>query len=141
MTKQESDKKQIDFIRMRSQGMSFDFISQQINVSKTSLIKWSHELKGKIFEAQADSWQTIKEEMKINLIDMLREKAELYSKLKENLKKVDVSELSIDKQYNLMLQLETEFNNLNLKYNTGITEDLSLKSVLEVMSQSIMIDA
>lgn len=141
MTKQESDKKQIDFIRMRSQGMSFDFISQQINVSKTSLIKWSHELKGKIFEAQADAWQTIKEEMKINLIDMLREKAELYSKLKENLKKVDVSELSIDKQYNLMIQLETEFNNLNLKYNTGITEDLSLKSVLEVMSQSIMIDA
>lgn len=140
MTKQESEKATIDFIRLRAQGMSFDSISREIKVSKPALIKWAHLYGDKIREARADAWQAIKDEMRISVIDDLRDKAELYHRLKESLRSADITKLSIDKQYDLMIKLETEFEKLNLNYDTGIKKD-AMTDFLDSVTASAKVSA
>lgn len=98
------------FIQLRAQGMSFDNISKELNISKPVLLKWSGELSERVKEAQYYELENIVQKYGV----MRRARFEVHSKvlnsalqeLKERAENNKLKTLSTDKLFQLVEQLE-----------------------------------
>jgi transcriptional regulator len=83
------NKKQQEFIVMRSQGVSFDEISKQLNTSKPSLIKWSKKFQIEIDDLKFEMMVQLKEQFQYSY-------QKKYEQLLKQLEKIDKAILEID---------------------------------------------
>lgn len=98
------------FIQLRAQGMSFERISKELNISKPVLLKWSGELYDRVKEAQFFELENIVQKYGV----MRRERFEVHSKLlssallelKERAENSKLKTLSTEKLFQLVEQLE-----------------------------------
>lgn len=101
-------KKQEQFIELRAMGVSFAKISEQLKISKPTLIQW-----GKDFELDIRNLRTIEQEAlrekylitKEKRIEML---GESLDKVKQELAKRDFSEIPTEKLFALNIKLLQE---------------------------------
>jgi len=98
------------FIQLRAQGMSFDKISKELNVSKPVLLKWNGEFLDRIKEAQFYELENIVEKYSL----MRAKRFEVHSKLlnsalkelQERAENNNLKTLSTEKLFQLVEELE-----------------------------------
>ena len=83
------NKKQQEFVVMRSQCISFDEISKQLNTSKPSLIKWSKKFQIEIDDLKFEMMVQLKEQFQYSY-------QKKYEQLLKQLEKIDKAILEID---------------------------------------------
>ncbi len=105
-----SIEKRGQFVELRGRGMSYAKISVEIGVSKTSLIRWSKELKLEISNAQAMELERIREEYLLGKGHRIRVNGTQLNHITEELLKRDLSEVPTPKLFEMQRKLiqETE---------------------------------
>ena len=101
---------QAKFIELRGKGMSFQKISEEIGVSKPTLIKWNGELLEQVKEAQYMEFENLVEQYGL----FRKRRFEIYCKalnsalkeFEERAEKGELKEVPTDKLLNLLEQLE-----------------------------------
>ena len=83
------NKKQQEFIVLRSQGVSFDEIAKQLHTSKPSLIKWSKKFQIEIDDLKFEMMVQLKEQFQYSY-------QKKYEQLLKQLEKIDKAILEID---------------------------------------------
>jgi hypothetical protein len=95
------DTKKFAFIDLRSIGKSFESISNEINISKPTLIKWSKELELEIHNVKALRMDEMREKYLISKEHKVSVLKELINKAEEELASRSYSDLSTDKLVHL----------------------------------------
>ena len=101
---------QAKFIELRGRGMSFQKISEEMGVSKPTLIKWNGELLEQVKEAQYMEFENLVEQYGL----FRKKRFEIYCKalnsalkeFEERAEKGELKEVPTDKLLNLLEQLE-----------------------------------
>ena len=101
---------QAKFIELRGRGMSFQKISEEMGVSKPTLIKWNGELLEQVKEAQYMEFENLVEQYGL----FRKRRFEIYCKalnsalkeFEERAEKGELKEVPTDKLLNLLEQLE-----------------------------------
>ncbi|HMM53166.1 MAG TPA: hypothetical protein PKD87_16365 [Burkholderiaceae bacterium] len=101
---------QARFIELRGRGMSFQKISEEMGISKPTLIKWNGELMEQVKEAQYMEFEGLVEQYGL----FRKERFEVYCKslnsalkeFRERAEKGELKNVPTDKLLNLVEQLE-----------------------------------
>lgn len=101
---------QAKFIELRGRGMSFQKISEEMGVSKPTLIKWNGELLEQVKEAQYMEFENLVEQYGL----FRKERFEVYCKalnsalkeFQERAEKGELKNVPTDKLLNIVEQLE-----------------------------------
>ena len=100
------------FIELRAQGLSFCKIAQKLKISKQTLVNWSKDFKEEIANLRAIELEALQEEYYLLREGRIRLFGETVQKIREELGRRDLSELSTDKlldllaRYSLLLKEE-----------------------------------
>lgn len=124
-TKDQKEK----FIQLRAEGNSFDKISDILNISKPTLIKWNIEFIKKIDNLEYLKYQSILEQHKLVKQKRIEFLSEHLEKINEALSNKTYEDLSIKDLILIRKELSSEIyrETNNNQYYTGIyeTEDTS----------------
>lgn len=106
--------KQNEFIELRAKGNSFDRIATKLKVSKATLITWS-----KVYRQDVSNLSAIERDAQMERYQMAkRHQIETYGeqlvKIKEEMSKRDLSDVSTDKLVSMEIKLLDAVNNLGL---------------------------
>jgi transposase len=99
---------QVHFIELRAAGQSYNKISEQLNVSKPTLIKWSKEYRNEIENAKALEIETIREEYFLNRQHRTRVLGSHLNRITEELLKRDLEEVPTWRLFEIERKLTTE---------------------------------
>jgi len=96
------------FIELRGRGFSYDKITQEVEVSKSTLVKWSYEYSREIEEAQALEFQSLLAQYSIMRKSRVESLSSLLHACLEELKSREckLESLSTEKLLAMVLQLE-----------------------------------
>lgn len=101
-------KKQEQFIEMRAMGMSFAKISEQLKVSKPTLISWSKDFELDIQNLRTIEQEALREKYLITKEKRIEMLGESLDKVKQELAKRDFSEIPTEKLFALNIKLLQE---------------------------------
>ncbi len=107
MSKNIEDKQK--FIELRAEGLSFDKISKQISVSKPTLMKWDKEFSREIDELKYIMYEALREKYLMNKKAKMINYGELLEKARNELINRDFKEVSVEKLFSIINQLEKKF--------------------------------
>ncbi len=85
------------FIVMRAQGLSYQKISERLNTSKPTLLKWSAEMAERIDEAKILAVDAVLEEYGISRVSKVRQLATILKKIEDELATRDFKDVPTDK--------------------------------------------
>ena len=119
-TKEQKEK----FIQLRAEGNSFESISKNLNISKTTLISWSNKLKKEVNNLEFLKYQSILEQYKLTKHKRIEFLSGHINKINEALDSKDYKELSIQELLGLKDQFVSKLHKETNEhtYQTGITE-------------------
>ena len=83
------------FVELRAKGLSFDKISNKMNISKNTLISWSKEHKIDIINARELLRDAFQEQLMQNEVIKLEAYISFNAKLCDKIKKLDIDELHL----------------------------------------------
>ena len=92
------------FIELRAQGLSYNKISKQLKVSKTTLVSWAKELKYDIENATQFEKDILIEKYKMAQNQRLESLFKMFEKLNTELENRPLNKLSTEKLVNLTQQ-------------------------------------
>lgn len=93
------------FIELRAAGLSFDTISQKLEISKPTLIKMSRELSDQIEQLRYINLESLAERYKILRAERLESLGRLLEKIDSAVEAADLSQLRADKLFELKLKV------------------------------------
>lgn len=93
------------FIELRAEGLSFDTISQQLDISKATLIKLSRELAGDIERLKYINLEALAERHKVLKANRLEGLGRLLDKIDSALESADFSKVPAERLIDLKLRL------------------------------------
>lgn len=99
------------FIDLRSDGISFNSISEKMKISKNTLIKLQLELEDEIKNATYLKYQSIIEKYKLNKINKIESHSKLLEKIILEVEKRNLSELTIKELILLKTKVENDLSN------------------------------
>ncbi len=122
MTKQKLKEK---FLELRIAGETYESIAKKLSVSKQTLINWNQDysLKEAITIAELINYQAILKTHKQNRLAKIEYFAELCERAKEEVSKRDLSEISIERLFKIILDSEDRISNLIPKIFSGETKN------------------
>ena len=116
--------KQKKFIELRGKNWSFQRISKEIDVSKTTLIKWNKEFTYEIANINQMELEALYEEHKMNREQQLEYLGKLQKKLIKELEKRDLTDVKTDKLLDMLLKTNEKLENLEVVFTAHVkTED------------------
>jgi len=98
------------FIDLRSDGISFNSISEKMKISKNTLIKLQLELEDEIKNATYLKYQSIIEKYKLNKINKIESHSKLLEKIILEVEKRNLSELTIKELILLKTKVENDLS-------------------------------
>jgi len=124
------EEKKEQFLELRIKGETFLKISEQLQVSKQTLINWSKEedISDQIRVARAIKYQSLVKQFEVNKEERLKYYLSFHKKMKSELMKRDLSEISTDKLFKLNIQIEDNINNMVPTMTFGGEEIFSIMS-------------
>jgi len=132
--------KQKIFLKLRADGVSFDKISKEINVSKPTLIKWSKLLSNEINDLKSLSILTIKEEYQYTQKQQYKVLLKHLNKVDKAIEEKDLSKVSIKDLILLKNDILDKLNKMeqetNFK-NVGL-EDLSFIDTIDITKKQVV---
>ena len=99
------------FVGLRGKGMSYAKISEEIGVSKTSLIHWSKELKLEISNEQAMELERLREEYLLGREYRIRVNGTQLNQITEELLRRKLNEVPTEKLFDMQRKLIKEVQN------------------------------
>lgn len=129
------------FIGMRTKGISFDSISRELGVSKTTLIKWSKKLHLEIHNLRAIEYSTLLESCKLAKQHRIKGLAKIITKIEKEIEKRELGDVPIEKlvdmQIKLLNRVDGELSNEDISI---MEETRDLIPMLEPRTSSYKID-
>ena len=129
--------KQTRFLSLRANGLSYDAISQELKISKPTLIQWSKLFEAEIKDLQFESFLMIKETHAWSTKTQYEMMLKQLNKIDDAILNADLTASSIKDLFtvktNLLMQLETMERKISVDAKIkqtdeyGITERLRLK--------------
>ena len=115
---------QKQFIALRTQGLSFDRISKEINVSKPTLIKWSHKFQFELNNLRAISLEALREELIPSREARARALAEQLRQVEEELKKRSLADVPTSRLFTLVefLRRQIQRETGDVKFATAVED-------------------
>ena len=111
------------FIQLRAQGLSFDRIAEEMEVSKNTLLSWSGELFREVQQAQFHEQENLLNQYAV----MRRNRFETYSRLLAEA----LQELSLRAEQNKLSKMDTDkLLNLALRIEERLEKDTAQNLVL-----------
>ncbi|MBP9762363.1 hypothetical protein KBD34_01980 [Patescibacteria group bacterium] len=93
------------FMELRAQGMSFSHISKEINVSKPTLIEWSHELAEPIQNLRAIHEESLRERYRVTKEHELATLSRQLEAVEKELGQRTLADVPTDKLYGILFRL------------------------------------
>ena len=100
------------FIDLRAQGMSYDKIAKELNVSKVTLIQWSKQYEYEIQNLKIIELEALREKFLLSKEKQLEHTRELYDKLLENLRARNFDEVPLEKITNMLISLSDKLSDI-----------------------------
>jgi len=130
----ETTKKKAEFVSLRAAGQSFNKISKELNISKSTCSKWEAAFKKEIAERKKEQLEEV-----YNLYGMQKESrikrlGETLRQIDEALAQKDLAELPPDVLLKIKLQYEQE---LKGEYIEPTSQSFTEKSIDEVIDALI----
>lgn len=100
-----AESKKDQFIKLRSQGMSFKAISKKLTISESESIEMSRKHKEEIANRKAIELEGVKAKYSLTEKGRIEIVGTLVSKLKEEIEKRDLSQIPTDKLISLYIKL------------------------------------
>lgn len=118
------------FIELRAQGLSFDKISNELQVSKQTLINWQSEFNYEIANLKACELESLYEQYYLLKKDRIERFGKLLDKIHTEIEKRDLSQLEVDKLINIYLKIhdKVESEMITLRFKDDI-EILTLNNL------------
>ena len=110
----ENDKKHC-FIELRAQGFSFDKISKELKVAKSTLILWSKEFELEIANLKAVEMEGLLEKYFMSKKARIELFGKQIIKIKEELGKRDFSDISTEKLFDLLVKYVNQLKQEEVK--------------------------
>ena len=110
-----------EFVKLRLCGQTFDAIASKLLVSKQTLINWSKEgqVKETITTAKLTKHQSLLKAYELDRQAKIEYYAELAQKVKKELLNRDLTPLTTDRLFKLMIDCEERLKNLIPTYQFG----------------------
>ena len=126
------------FIELRAQGWSFDKIAKELKVSKVALVDWAKEFEEEIANLKAVELEALYEKYYLLKEERIKTFGELLQKLRKEIDKRDLKDLSTDKLidlYNKMFVLaKEEYIEPRFKSSSEIEEDKDNRELLDELT-------
>lgn len=126
------------FIELRAKGMSFDKIAKELGKSKATLVSWSRELEEEIASFKALELEALYERHYLTKQLKIQAFGGLLSRMFDELKQRDLSELATDKLLDLVIKyyavLEEGFTEPRFKSEEDIEEAKAERELLDSMT-------
>lgn len=126
------------FVELRAKGWSFDKIAKELSKAKQTLIDWSKELKEEIANRKALELETLYESYYLQTASRLQTLGVLLTKIKDEVEKRDLSDVSTDKLLEIFLkynsQVKEELIEPTYKSSQEITEERLDRELLEELT-------
>jgi len=107
MAKTNKDKEK--FIELRAQGLSFDKISKQINISKPSLMRWEKEYESQIDELKFIELESLIEQYAMSKKQRIEKLGEYLKKIKDEIDKRNLDDIPTAKLFELHFSIFEKF--------------------------------
>lgn len=118
------DQSQISFIELRASGCSLSKISNEIGVSKPTLIKWLKKFENEIENAKSIEIESIKEKFNVSRHETLLKLIEFQSRALNELLMRDLKDISTDKLVKIVLEMNEKISNIKVKTESDVLHDL-----------------
>lgn len=129
--------KKNEFILLRAEGRSYSFITQKLEISKTTCIKWNKELEEKILAQKQDNLTDLYKTYNLTKEARIERLGTTLKKIDSALEKVDYSTIAPEKLLDYKLKytqaLKDEYKPFNMAYREMTNCDdyiLELKALL-----------
>jgi transcriptional regulator len=123
------------FVELRAQGMSFSKIADELKTSHQTLINWSKEFAEEIANLKAFIAEEVQEKYNLQKESRHQQFGELYSKVHDELKKRDFSDISTDKLFTLYLKsneyIKDEINQLKFLDDAEIQKEKRYRNLFK----------
>ena len=100
---------QKQFIEMKSKGLSFDSIAKELNLSKSTLLRWNKKFEKEILELEKIELSEIKEKLLVAKKHRIEFLSEMLGEIKTEMKEQPLL-LSYDKLVKLSLKIIQQFD-------------------------------
>lgn len=119
--------KQTRFLSLRANGLSYDAISQELKISKPTLIQWSKLFEAEIKDLQFESFLMIKETHAWSTKTKYEMMLKQLNKIDDAILNTDLTSSSIKDLFtvktNLLMQLETMEKKISVDTKLNQTDD------------------
>lgn len=115
---------QDQFVELRAKGNSYDRIAKTLGVSKATLLKWSKDLSLEINNERSVAMDAIYDKHKLAKQHQMEMLGIQLGKVREELEKRDLSEVSTDKLVTMQLKLLDAINSngVNVTFTTMVDD-------------------
>ncbi len=136
----ETIEQKAKFIELRAKGYSFDRIAKELGRAKQTLIDWSKELQEEIANVKALELEALYEKYYLLKETRLQTFGEMLQKIKKEVEKRDLKDVSTDKLLDLLLKynamVKDEVVEPIFKSSEEIKEELGEREILEGLTTS-----
>jgi transposase len=126
------------FIELRAKGYSFDKIAKELGRAKQTLIDWSKELEEEIANHKALELEALYEKYYLHKENRLQTFGELLGKIKKEIEKRNLSDVSTEKLLELYLkyqaQAKEEVTDPVFKSSKEVEEERADKELLDELT-------
>ncbi len=135
LTMKDANKKQ-EFVELRAKGMSFAKISEQIGVSKPTLIGWSRELELEVSNLKAIEMEALYEEHRLNKEARIKRLSNQLNRLETEIESRNLADVPTSKLFDLYSNVSKTIREetgtmIFKKESTGFELDLTTVSSWE----------
>ncbi|HID42957.1 MAG TPA: hypothetical protein EYP30_04135 [Archaeoglobaceae archaeon] len=127
------------FIELRAKGLSFDKISNELNVSKQTLINWQSEFLEEIANLKAVELEALYEQFYLQKRDRIERFGKLLDRLHNEIEHRDLSALETGKLIDLYLKVYSnavaELATLNFKDEQDLKTDKLTRQYLKTLQR------
>lgn len=128
--------KQNRFLTLRAEGKSYDAISQELKISKPTLIQWSKLFENEIKDLQFESFLQIKEAYSWSVKTKYEMTLKQLNKIDDAILEADLSSSNIKDLFtiknNLLFQLEAIEKKISVDAKVTQTNEFGMKETLRL---------
>lgn len=114
------------FVELRVKGLSYDKIAQELQVTKQTLINWSKEYKYDILNLRKIEKEALLDRLELSEKARLERLSEILKKAYTELISRDLSKVSTEKLYDLVLKYMESNKNIIMPMMFTINEDMNV---------------
>ena len=93
-----------EYIKLRAEGRSYSYITQQLHISKSTCTKWEQELGADIAQLKREELNTLYEEYSMKKEGRIRQLGDTLARIEDALQAVDLSEVPPEKLLDFKLK-------------------------------------